>query len=246
MIANNVIFTMLATGLVAPLAQDVTKSPATEAARAMWPHMHQCTLAPVSRLAIKTKGTSAQRSLVEGDSDGGWTRIDLHLAGLPDGSGGPTISAHAINTKGTGANTGRTSSDIAINTKGTGTSSGRMSGSDFQGRIEVACVSSQVVGDEATQKATMASFNYMRADGTGLGWSCSVSGSEDKPVFRIDLLIPTILGQAEKSASWSWGVSNSRVSIIARSAEQSDNWHVACASKEPRTMNYDLAVMKKV
>lgn len=224
-----IIAIVLATASVAGNGQEVARG--ADGPRAIWPHMHQCTLAPPSRLAIKTKGTGAQRIRV-GDLDGdGWSRIDLRLAGSPDGSGGPTISAHAINTKGTGA-------------------SGRMSGSDMQGRVEVACVTSQLAGDDAAQKATMSSFAFMRTDGQGVGWSCSVSGSEEKPVFRIGLLVPTILGQAEsapgKAASWSWGVSNSGVAIVKRSVDYSDSWHVACSSKEPRASGYDLAVMKKV
>jgi hypothetical protein len=65
----------------------------------------------------------------------------------------------------------------------------------------------------------------MEAGGQGLGWSCSVSGSEEKPQFVVGLLVPTILGQAERSAApgavarseWSWGVSQGghRVSIVS-------------------------------
>ena len=230
MIAKLIAASLLVGSSAASAGQDVARSSTRDGARAVWPHMHQCSLQPVSRLAIKTKGTSAQRAAV-GDWDGdGWNRIDLHLAGPPNG-GGPTITAHAINTKGTGT-------------------SGRFTGSDYQGRLKVACVTSPVTGGEAAQKAAMSSFAFMSADGKGVGWSCSVSGSEDKPAFRIALLVPTILGQAQptvvdRSASWSWGASNGRVSIVPRSAENSDSWHVACSSKEPRNTNYDLAVLKK-
>ncbi len=228
MIDKLIIASLLFGSSAASAGQDVARS-APDGAKAMWPHMHQCTLGAVSRLAIKTKGTSAQRSQVGGESDSaGWSRIELHLAGSPDGSGGPTISAYAINTKGTGTSSGRT-------------------GVTNQNPIAVECVKSEVTGDEAAQKAAAAAFAFMTAGGEGMGWSCSVSGSEDKPVFRVDLLVPTILGQAESplgKSSWSWGVSN-QLSIAHRSAVPSDSWHVACSSKEPRKTSYDLALFKK-
>ncbi len=228
MIAKLIIASLLVGSPAASAGQDVARSTG-EGASAMWPHMHQCTLAAVSRLAIKTKGTSAHRGAVAGDVDGDGWRIDLHLAGSPDGSGGPTISAHAINTKGTGANTGRVG---LIN----------------QNPIGIDCVKSQVTGDPAAQKATLSSFTFMAADGKGVGWSCSVAGSEDKPIFRIGLLVPPILGQGEtplEKSSWSWGVSNGPVSIVRRTAVPRDSWHVACSSKEPRKTDYDLALLKK-
>ena len=241
MIAKLIIASLLAGTATASVGQDVGR-PTADGSTSQWPHMHQCTLEAASKLAIKTKGTGAQRSRVGGESDSaGWSRIDLQLAGPADG---PTISAYAINTKGTGSSSGRMSSDFAINTKGTGTSSGR-AGVTGQSPIGVECVKSEITGGEAAQKAAAAAFTFMSADGKGPGWSCSVSGSEDEPVFRVSLLVPTILGQAEKSASWSWGVSNGRLSIVPRSAENSESWHVACSSKEPRNTNYDLAVLKK-
>ena len=227
MIAKLIIASLLAGTSTASVGQEAGRS-AADGSTSQWPLLHQCTLT-VSKLAIKTKGTSAQRGRA-GDWDGdGWSRIDLHLAGSPGGSGGPTISAFAINTKGTGANSGRRE---VTN----------------QNPIGLDCVKSEVTGDEAAQKATMSSFAFMRADGKGVGWSCSVSGSEDKPVFRVSLLVPTILGQGETplgKLGWEWGEKNSRVSIVPRSAENSDSWHVACSSKEPRNTNYDLAVLKK-
>lgn len=230
MIARLIIASLLVGTSTASVGQGAGRS-AADGSTNQWARMHQCTLAPVSKLAIKTKGTGAQRTAA-GDWDGdGWSRIDLVVTGSPGGSAG--LTAHAIDTKGTGAN------------------SGRMTGSDFQGRVEAACVTTQVTGDEAAQKATLSSFNYMRADGKGVGWSCSVSGTEDKPVFRVKTVVPTILGQAEptvvgKSADWSWGASNGRASIVPRGVEHSDSWNVACSSKEPRVTNYDLAVIKKV
>ena len=239
MIAKLIIASLLAGTSTASVGQEAGRS-AADGSTSQWPLLHQCTLT-VSKLAIKTKGTNAQRGRV-GDWDGdGWSRIDLHLAGSPGGSGGPTISAHAINTKGTGA-AGRSIKEIGISVK-----SSRVSVRN-QSPIGVDCVTTQVTGDEAAQQASMASFAFMRADGAGVGWSCSVSGSEDKPVFRVSLLVPTILGQGETplgKLGWEWGEKNSRVSIVPRSAETSDSWHVACSSKEPRNTNYDLAVLKK-
>ena len=226
MIARLIIASLLAATSTASAGQDIAPSARFFAA---WPHMHKCTLEAASKLAIKTKGTSAHRSPVAGDVDGDGWRIDLQLAGSPDGSGGPMNSARAITTKGTGATV--------------------RAGVINQNPIGVDCVTSQVTGDEVAQKAAMSSFAFTSADGKGVGWSCSVSGSEDKPVFRVSLLVPTILGQGETplgKSSWSWGVSNSRVSIVPRSAENSEGWHVACSSKEPRNTNYDLAVIKKV
>lgn len=226
MIAKLIIACMLAGSAVSISAHGPARN-VDGSAKAVWPHMHQCTLDAVSKLAIKTKGTGAQRSGVGGDSNtAGWSRIDLQLAGSPDGSGGPTINAHAINTKGTGA-AGRAE---VIN----------------QNPIGVDCVTSHVTGDEAAQKAAMSSFAFTSADGKGAGWTCSVSGSEDAPVFRIGLLVPTILGQAERRADYSLSGHGGRVSIVARGIEHGDSWHVACLSKEPRSTNYDLAVLKKV
>ena len=162
------------------------------------------------------------------------TRIDLQVSGSPGGSASQTITAYAINTK------------------GTGTSSGRMSG-DMRNRspIGVACVTSPLTGDAAAQKVSISSFNFMRGSATSVGWSCSVSGSEEQPVFSVGLLVPTILGQAEstvygKGSSFSWGMSNGRMSIVERGSVQPVGWNVACASKEPRGAGYDLVMMKKV
>ncbi|MBA2467157.1 MAG: hypothetical protein H0V46_06075 [Sphingomonas sp.] len=223
MIAKLIIASLLVGSSSAGAGQDVARS-ALDGAEAVWPHMHQCTVKPVSRLAIKTKGTNVQRGPV-GDRDGdGWSRIDLHLAGSSDGA--PTINAHAISTKGTGT-------------------SGRMNGSDSQGRVEIACVKSDVTGGSAAQGSAAKAFAFMSADGKGVGWSCSVSGAENSPVFRVDLLVPTILGQAERRVDYSLSGHGGRVSIVPRSAANNDSWHVACSSKEPRNTNYDLAVLKK-
>ena len=224
MIAKLVIASVLVASSVSGSALENLRG--ADGSTSQWPHMHQCTLDAVSNFTVTNTGGVATGTLrVAGEIT--VSRIDLRVTGAPGGS--PTITAHAINTKGTGANSGR-------------------SGVTNQNPIGVDCVKSEVTGDAAAQKATMSSFAFMRADGKGVGWSCSVSGSEDKPVFRVSLLVPTILGQGETplgKLGWEWGEKNSRVSIVPRSAENSDSWHVACSSKEPRNTNYDLAVLKK-
>ena len=226
MIAKLIIASLLAGTSTASVGQDAGR-PAADGSTNQWPLIHQCTLA-VSKLAIKTKGTGAQRSGAGGDSDGaGWSRIDLNVAGSPGGSGGPTISARGVVVKKPDGASGR--ADVTN-----------------QNPIGVDCVTSHVTGDEAAQKAAASAFAFMSADGTGVGWSCSLSGSEEKPVFRIALLVPAKVETPQgKAVSWSWGETNSHVSIVARGVEHSDSWHVACSSKEPRNTNYDLAVLKK-
>ena len=248
MAAKLVIASLLAGTSVAASGQPAAGR--ADASAAVGPLMHQCNLSPVgSSFAINTKGTGANSGRAAGGATTGWSRIDLHLAGPPGGGAGPTITAFAINTQGTGTSSGRA---IKIEIGAAGQKSGEVRN---QIPIGIDCVKSVVAGDEAAQKASLASFAFMSADGKGLGWSCSVSGSEEKPQFVVGLLVPTILGQAERSAApgatarseWSWGVSNStgRVSIVPRSAENNDSWHVACTSKESGKYGYDLAVLKK-
>lgn len=227
MITDLVIISLLAGSSAAASAQPALR---TAAPLAVWPHMHQCTITP---------GPSAE-----------WSRIDIGLAGSPADPAGPTITAHAINTKGTGA-AGRTA--MAIKTKGTGAQRQAYKGSPITVKAitrsgAVNCAKSAVTGGEAERKAAEAQFAFMQADGRGLGWSCTVSGSEDNPTFVVGLFVPAPAGAAGSArADWSWGATNSggRVSIVPHSAEAGNNWHIACASKEPRKTGYDLAVIKK-
>jgi len=226
------------------------------ASAAVWPHIHQFTINP---------------SMAEVCS------IELHLVGSPGESGGPTITAHAINTKGTGCTAGRAGRAIVVSPQGedragraivvrpkggdrrethagdgikieigaAGQKSGEVSN---QSPIAVDRVVTVVTGDEAAQKAAAAPFAFMQADGQGLGWSCSVSGSEHRPTFRVSMFVPAALAQTGASrAGWSGGAGNShgRVAIVPRSAGNNDSWHVACVSKEPRPTNYDLVMNKK-
>jgi len=256
MISKIVIASVLAASSVSGSAQEAMRS--ADGSTSQWLTMHQCTLAPVSNFTVTNTGSMPTGVLrIAGEIT--MSRIDLQVSGTPGGS--PTITAFAINTKGTGANSGRMSSDHAINTKGTGVTSGRSINeigisvkskrmSSARSPIGVACVTSQLTGDAATQKVDYAVFrpskSTSRAGAKSVGWTCSVSGSEEQPVFSVGLLVPTILGQAERvvfAANMATG--NNRVSIIPRGAVQRGFEGWPCASKEPRKANYDLALMTK-
>ncbi len=222
MISRIVIASMLATSSVSGSAQAAGQT--ADGAKAYWPHMHQCTLDPVSNFTVtNTGGVSSGRSSMAGEYV---RRIDLQVSATPGGS--PTITAHAINTKGTGA-------------------AGKMSGAlRNHSPVGVACVASQLSGDAAAQKVSISSFNYMGRNAKRVGWSCSVSGSDDKPVFSVGLLVPTILGQAERLVfAANVAPTHSSVSIVPRGTAPRGSESFACASKEPRKGNYDLAMMKK-
>ena len=245
MIAKLVLASLLATPWVSGTAQETMHG--ADGSTAQWPHMHQCALHAVSNFTVQNTGGVTTGALRQA-GEIMMTRIDLEVAGAPGGS--PTITALAIKTKGTGAQR-QTYNGHATTLKAIARANGEMRN---QTPIGVDCVTSVVTGDEAAQKATLASFAFMSADGKGLGWSCSVSGSEDKPQFTVGLLVPAILGQADRGAGprtdakseWSWGTSNrsSRVSIVPRDAGNNDRWHIACAPTGSRKYGYDLAVLK--
>lgn len=222
-ISKIVIASMLAASSVSGSSPAAAQT--VDGAKAYWPHMHQCTLGPVSNFTVtKTGGMSTGRSSMAGEYV---RRIDLQVTGSPGGS--PTITAHAINTKGTGANSGRPSAALRDRSP-----------------IVVACVTSQLTGDPAAQKVSISSFNYMGRNTRGVGWSCSVSGGEDKPVFSVGLLVPTILGQAERVVfAANVATAHSSVSIVPRGAAARGSESFACASKAPRKANYDLVMMTK-
>ena len=233
MIAKLVIASLLAGTSTVSSGQDAPRT--ADGAATVEPQIHQCTLAPVSNFAINTKGTGAQsgRSPI---AEITITRIDLQVTGSPGGS--PTITAHAINTKGTGTSSGRSINEIGIAVKSKRTSAAQLNRSP----IGVACVTSQPIGKTAGGKASYSDIHFTSRGAKSVGWSCSVSGSEDQPVFVVGLLVPTILGQAER-ASFSWGVSNSgRVSIVPRGAAPRGSESFACASTQPSMGNYDMAM----
>lgn|GEM_PF-6722213 len=243
MIAKLLIASLLTGTSAAGVGQEAART--ADGSTSQWSYIHQCTLAAVSNFAINTKGTGAHSGrAISGSAV--WTgpvspsRIDLQVTGSPGGS--PTIGAHAINTKGTGA-AGRSINEIGISVK-----SKRMSGAQGnRSPIGVACVSSPVSGDAAAQKASLVDFHFTSHRDESLGWSCSVSGSEDQPMFSVGLLVPTILGQAERVVFTSnVATAHSGVSIVPRGAAPRGSESFACSSKEPRGAGYDLVMMKKV
>ena len=222
MIRNLIIASLLAGTSVEASGQQAAG--ATGTSFAVWPHMHQCTIRPAST--------------------DGWSRIQLNVAATPGGSAAPTITALAIKTKGTGAQR-QTYNGHSTTLKAIARAEGEVRN---QNPIGVDCVDFVVTGDEAAQKASAASFAFMQSGGQGLGWSCSVSGNEEQPTFNVSLFVPGAPAQpGAKRADWSWGATNSggHVSIVSRSADGDDSWHVGCASKIPRKTGYDLAVLKK-
>ncbi len=237
MISRIVVASMLAASSVSGSAQQGVRS--ADGAKAYWPHMHQCTLEPVSNFTVTNMGGMSTGRAISGSAvwTGPVSRIDLQVTGAPGGS--PMISAHAINTKGTGTSSGRSINEIGIAVKSKRMSSG-------QSPVGVACVTSEVTGDAEAQKASMVDFHFTNRDSKSVGWSCSVSGSEEAPVFSVGLLVPTTLGQAERVVyTANVGTGHSGVSIVPRGTAPPGSESFACASKEPRNVSYDLAQMKK-
>lgn len=226
---------LLLTTSVAALAQDKGPSTAT-ADRAVWPYMHECTVTPAPvptevTSPIPSIGVVVKKNTHRTAAPPAWDRIDLRfdVATPPPGGTIPTVSGHAINTKGTGANTGRS-------TKPDGT-------------VAISCTGRALAADAATQKVNMQDFHR---GSQGAGWACAVTGSEDAPQFTLKLLVPTAGGQATE---WSFGQSNSghsgvsghghgtgRVSIVPRGLKSDDSLRIACSSSTARSKNYDLAV----
>ena len=227
MIAKLVIASLLAGTSAASSGQSAPRT--ADGSTNQWAKVHQCTLAPVSNFTVTNSGGVTSGTLRMAEIT--LTRIDLQVTGSPGGT--PTITAYAINTKGTGTSSGRSINEIGISVKS------KRTGSEMRNRspIGVACVSSQWTGD-AAQKVSFNDIHFMRAGAKSVGWTCSVSGSEDRPVFSVGLLVPTILGQAERSA---WGLGG-RMSIVPRGTAQRGSESFACASTKPSTGNYDMAM----
>lgn len=217
---------------------------AVEESKALWPHMHRCTLDPVDQFAINTKETGANSGRGGQFPGEVVVVIALHLVGTSGSGAGPVISAHAINTKGTGANNGRASVDHAINTKGTGGS--KRPGAAGDSAVGVACTAVDVASDRSAQAAANA-LAAMSTGGAGVGWSCSVSGPEERPVFQIRVLAgrPGEISVSRAAVDgWSLGASNDRMALVGHVVGQGGNGRVACSSDKPRVTSYDLAVMK--
>ena len=225
MIAKLVIASVLVASSGSGRAQDKLRG--ADGSTSQWPVIQQCTLDGVRNFTIKNTGGMDTGPLrVAGATT--VNRIDLRVTGAPGED--PTITAFAINTKGTGANSGRASEAVRN-----------------QVPIGLNCVRSLVTGDEAARKAPLATFAFMSADGKGVGWSCSVSGSEEKPVFNVGVFVPATLAQTGASGAARSGTGSKYsgpVSIVRRSGGTSESGHIACASNQ-RQLDYDLVMNKK-
>ncbi len=160
-----------------------------------------------------------------------WKRIDLQFEVTAPSPGGsiPTVTAHAINTKGTGVTSGR------LNSKPNGT-------------VTVSCTGSALAGDAATQKATFHDIQITRRAGRqGAGWSCAVTGSDEAPQFTLKLLLPPILGQVERSRDDSRLETNHkghRVSIVPRGLNVAGASPIACsAGVRKGTDGWDVLIL---
>ena len=86
MIAKLVIASLLAGTSAASLGQDAPRS--AGAAKPIWSHIHQCTLAPVNNWTVTNTGGVTTGALRIAEIT--MTRIDLQVSGSPGGS--PTIT----------------------------------------------------------------------------------------------------------------------------------------------------------
>lgn len=231
MIGKLICASMLVSSSVPVFAQDASRRASADMFL-KFPFAHQCTVTPGADWGATT-GRSG--------TDAAWSRIDLQFTVSPPSAGGtvPTVSGFAINTKGTGANSGRLSAKPA-------------------GTATVGCTGTALATDDAAQKAALQDISFMsRSSRQGAGWSCSVSGPDDAPQFVLGLLVPPILGQAERTrgpskgagrSEWSWGMSNSsgqRVSIVPRGSNVAGSSPIACSSDGKPIHHWDLAVAKK-
>jgi len=214
--------------------------------------MHQCTVIPGPdwqgvTSPIPSIGVVVKKNAYRVAPSPTLSRIDLEFTASPPSvdRGVPTVSGYAINTKGTGISSGRLSS-----------SSGATA--------TVACVSRAVTGDAAAQKASGDMFLQMPRDARTAGWSCSVTGSEAAPRFVLTLLVPTILGQAERtrgpgeqsidgredarleSKRQSKGSSGGhRVSIVPRGSNVAGAFKIACSSGTPQGIGgWDVLILQ--
>lgn len=236
MIGKLICASMLVTSSVPVFAQDPSRASADMFIK--FRSAHACTVTPgADWYAINTKGTGTSTGRVA--MNAAWSRINLMFTASPPSTAGgvPTISGHAINTKGTGTSSGRMAADVAVS-----------------------CTGTAIGADDASQKVNVQDISLTTIKGwQGLRWSCSVTGTEDAPQFVLTLLVPTILGQAERSgkpgkgagrSEWSWGTSSSsghRVSIVPRGSKVAGSSLVACAAKDkPMTHNWDLATNTKM
>jgi len=212
------------------------------------PMLYQCSITPEALgYAINTKGTGANSGRNAGvGMPAAWDRIDLEFGVTRPtrGQAVPTITAHAINTKGTGVTSGRMSS-------------GRASGAT------TSCASAVASSGEGVQKVSMNDISITRrtVPGEVPEFSCSVSGTVDRPQFVIGIWTGKIVSNSagfsesrrrkprkgESLTDWMASVHNTRFSIVPHSMEPDAALpRVACASETPTMqMKYDLAMLKK-
>ena len=202
MIGKLICASMLVASSVPVIGQDVGRSPLSRG-KADLAQIHRCTVVP---------GGDWQAAGAAG------RRIDLEFnASAAPGAGAPSVSGLSINTKGTGANSGRIGSSPSLS-------------------ASVDCVSGAASGDASQKSADM--FLQMPP-----GWSCIANGSDASAQFVLTLNVPTSPGRSE----WSFGTSSSsghRVSIVPHGTKVAGASLVACPSKDGK-LGYDLAVAKK-
>lgn len=202
------------------------------------PMLYQCVVTPtddggtarrqqVNEL-MANDGVSERRAAT-GAVTTGWDRIDLEFAITQPSRGQtvPTVSGHAIQTKGTGA-------------------SGRMPALARPGSAAtVTCASGVPASGERVPPRRWTKAN---TDDSLSRWSCSVSGTLERPQFTIGIWTGTMPSNARRKhvgnvkyeelgrAEWSFGASNSgsmsqRMSIMRRGEAPEPTPGVTCSSE---------------
>lgn len=232
-------------GLMMATPGSVLGQPADIGDRAVWPHMHQCTVTPGpdwqgDAPPIPSIGVVVKKNVYRVTPSPTPSRIDLEFtASRPSGGGAVPIA-----------------SGFAITTKGTGTSAGRVL-SEKGATATVACVSRAVTGDDIAQPAWTETQLQMRRDASAVGWSCSVSGGDGAPRFVLTLLVPTILGQAERIGGNHSGedarletkrqsqgnVGRHRVSIVPRGSKVAGASPIACSWSDGQISGWDVLIL---
>lgn len=215
---------VLVVGLASVHAQEAAR--VADGSTNQWPMLHRCVVQVAS-------------------GGGAPARVDLQLGGSPAGGTGPIVAALAVDATGTGASRSA-AVDHAINTKGTGAAGRAGSSSTGYPAPGVARVSCNAVPQSNTAPAEAAARTATPPEIGGVAWTCRVSGPESAPVFEVGARANIVHRDlAARSASWSWGATNQRVSIVRRGEASDATWRTACTSDGARTASYDLAVGKK-
>ena len=214
------------------------------------PLLYQCLVTPQTLdSAINTDGTgtSAGRTAT-GAITTTWDRIDLEFAMTRPSRRQtvPTISGHAINTKGTAVNPGR------------------MSGRP-DSVASVSCANGVSSSGEGVQKVSMREIDTIpslirRTLPSEISeFSCSVSGTIKRPQFSVGIWSLGIGDsyalygpqrrkprKGESLTDWMASVHNTRVSIVPHNmAPDAPQPRVPCSSETPAMqMKYDLAMLR--